>query len=515
MGLTVDELVSHPRLGIRVLVPAGLEREIRWVHATEQADPTPYLRGGEILLTDGLWLDGPDTADAYVRRLRAIDVAAIGYGPMPEAPEVPGPLIRACERHGMCLFAMPPTLPFIAVTEVFVDRLAEDREAALAVSVARNARFLETARSGGGAAAVLRLLEDELTAPAWVAGRHGQVLCHGTYRPSAADRAAVALALADGQRAVAKVAGGWRLEPILAVDIARGFLAVAAGASGDESATRANQQRAIVEQALPFLGMELAHAWALSRGRRQPAAELVELALAGEAQLPHVAARLGAAGLAGRPLAVAVCEPADGEKVTDPEAVLDGTEAVLADAGIEHLAALRDGQVVAIMAWQQSPEELLALARRLYDGIGVPATVGVGSVARTAGSLRTSMIEARHACRLAAARRDGLGHGSYADVGSYQLLLDLHRIDVLRAFSSAVLEPIVEYDRANGTELVPTLRRFLELDGGWQETADALHIHVNTLRNRLARIETLTGRPLRATEARVDLFLALRAAHSV
>ncbi|TMR40615.1 PucR family transcriptional regulator [Actinomadura geliboluensis] len=45
----------------------------------------------------------------------------------------------------------------------------------------------------------------------------------------------------------------------------------------------------------------------------------------------------------------------------------------------------------------------------------------------------------------------------------------------------------------------------------WRRSATRLHVHVNTLRYRIRRIEDLTGRDLGTLEDRVDFFLALRA----
>jgi DNA-binding PucR family transcriptional regulator len=59
---------------------------------------------------------------------------------------------------------------------------------------------------------------------------------------------------------------------------------------------------------------------------------------------------------------------------------------------------------------------------------------------------------------------------------------------------------------------LPTLRAFLAADGHYQQTAAALHVHVKTLRLRLARIEQLTGRDMSRLEDRVDFYLALSAA---
>jgi len=68
-----------------------------------------------------------------------------------------------------------------------------------------------------------------------------------------------------------------------------------------------------------------------------------------------------------------------------------------------------------------------------------------------------------------------------------------------------------EHDRRRGGELETTLRAFLDHDGHWGATAEALYVHVNTLRNRMARVAELTGRDVGRTADRVDLFLALEA----
>lgn len=56
-----------------------------------------------------------------------------------------------------------------------------------------------------------------------------------------------------------------------------------------------------------------------------------------------------------------------------------------------------------------------------------------------------------------------------------------------------------------------TLRTFLDRGAQFSATAEALFVHVNTLRKRLARIRELTGRDPLLIDGRVDLFLALQA----
>ncbi len=74
-----------------------------------------------------------------------------------------------------------------------------------------------------------------------------------------------------------------------------------------------------------------------------------------------------------------------------------------------------------------------------------------------------------------------------------------------------MLGPVRAYDERHRSELEHTVEVFLASGGRWAATAQRLHVHVNTLRNRLARIEELTGRDLQSTDDRVDLHLALQA----
>ncbi|GLU48611.1 hypothetical protein Nans01_29620 [Nocardiopsis ansamitocini] len=82
--------------------------------------------------------------------------------------------------------------------------------------------------------------------------------------------------------------------------------------------------------------------------------------------------------------------------------------------------------------------------------------------------------------------------------------------EVRSSYRDRVLGPLPAYDRDHRGDLTWTLQAFLEHSGSWQRCAAAMHVHVNTLRYRIGRIEELTGRDLSRIDQRVDLFLALR-----
>jgi DNA-binding PucR family transcriptional regulator len=52
-----------------------------------------------------------------------------------------------------------------------------------------------------------------------------------------------------------------------------------------------------------------------------------------------------------------------------------------------------------------------------------------------------------------------------------------------------VLDPVLAYDARTGAGLRETLEAFLDCSGSWSRVAAALHLHVNTVRYRIGRVE--------------------------
>lgn len=492
MAMRVSELMAVPSLDLRVVVDGDLERVIRWVHTTELADPTRYLQGGEVILTTGVWRDAGTTSTGFVAPLRQSDVAALGYGlPQPDAV-VPDDLVSACAAARLPLFAVPFEVPFIAVSRAFVDRVYGQREDALRERVLRNDRLVHAAGHGAGLEGILGVLDSRLQA--WMLGRGRRVIAGSAETDDVAELCVQATAL--GRTEPVSV-NGWLAFPIVAVGRTEAHLVVAAGTTG-----LTDDDRAAVDQTLPFLGLELARVQALRENERRLAAELVDLIMAGPAQQQATAVRLETFGLdATAPLTAIVCES------EDPDIGLDRLERALADAGVRAVAAVKTRELVAVAGWPGDEAGLAALAAAMHERMDEP--IGVGGLAADASGLRTSVVEARHACRFARLRRDA-GWATHNQVGSHSLLLALQDEEVLAAFRRALLRPLEEHDARRRSRLVETLDRFLSSGCRWQETATALHVHVNTLRHRLDRVEQLTGRDLSSMEDRVDLYIALR-----
>jgi purine catabolism regulator len=124
--LTVESLIAE--LGLELA--SGHESahtHVRWVHSTELEDPTPWLRGGELLLTTGIQLDGPKSQRELVDRLADHRIAGLGFGTGFKHKRLPAALVTAARKRGFPLFEVPYELPFIAITERAFAQLVNER----------------------------------------------------------------------------------------------------------------------------------------------------------------------------------------------------------------------------------------------------------------------------------------------------------------------------------------------------------------------------------------------------
>jgi DNA-binding PucR family transcriptional regulator len=133
-------------------------------------------------------------------------------------------------------------------------------------------------------------------------------------------------------------------------------------------------------------------------------------------------------------------------------------------------------------------------------------TVGVSDVCQGREGLARGLIEADQAARVGPL----IGGGpvcSYAELGAYRYVMA--GAAAVRDGSHERLERLAEYERRRGTELLRTLEVYLDQKGNVARTARAMYMHPNTLRQRLARIESVAGLDLER-EDWVSLAMAVR-----
>ncbi|HWH45346.1 MAG TPA: PucR family transcriptional regulator [Thermoleophilaceae bacterium] len=466
--LTVEELVRDA--GLRLAAgEAQASAPVRWVHITELADPTPWLSGGELLLTTGMSLEGEAEQRAFVRRLAEHHLAGLGFGTGFGHDELPPALAEEAAALGFPLFEVPYELPFIALTERAFTRLVNEHYEALQRALDIQRRLERLVIEDRGLAEVVRALATAIGGAVAVLGPGGEPLASATFRREAPED----LAALGRRGADLAVPGGARL--VAARD---------EGSLGDF-------ERLIVQQAVTVVALELTRRRAVRDTERRLAGEVLAAAIEGRIEPADVAARLAPFGI-GDEASVLIFDAGD------PAAAEPVLARALAAARIPALVAVHDGALCAVVS---TPDPVDAARTARAEVGGRAATSRPAPVAE----LRRSFHEAR--CALESAR---LGNGAapevatWEDLGAYRLLLSLQDDDALRLYADGVLGSL-------DGDLLRSLEAYVEENGNWERAARVVPCHRHTLRHRIRRIEEMTGRDLGRAQDRIEVWLALRA----
>ncbi|WP_435973427.1 PucR family transcriptional regulator [Streptomyces sp. Qhu_M48] len=558
-------LLENDALGLRLLGGEDeLDRTVRGVMTTDLTDPSRYLSGGELVLTGLAWLREAADAEPFVRILASAGVAALAAGEA-ELGDIPDDLVAACSRHRLPLFAVNESVAFATITEHVVRQVSGERAGDLAAVVDRHRRLMTSGPAGGGPEVVLDLLGSDLDLRAWVLSPTGRQIA-GAGEPLPTSLAATLAgehlaATRTGRRGPHRLSTGgtaYSLFPIR--NTGRGaapasrdvretvlsdwLLAVEADA-GEWPAARLDLLQGVTQ----LIAVERDRRDAARTVRRRLAQEVLELVQTGAAPA-EIAARLRVAapvllpGLGTAPHWQVVVARVDWEQEAGQSPAADGgpvaqalLEEILVDPATvgaesaDRIAVAHSGdEAIALVPLAAGPlpdsedegpapalglhaDVLLAAVRTpLSAGLADDGrlTLGVSAAVHSAEGLRGALEEARHARRVAAARPGRVCAAGHHELASHVLLLPFVPDDVRRAFTARLLDPLRDYDRRHRAELIPTLEAFLDCDGSWTRCATRLHLHVNTLRYRVGRIEQLTGRDLSRLEDKLDFFLALR-----
>ncbi|MER7954568.1 GAF domain-containing protein [Streptomyces sp. NPDC096030] len=224
---------------------------------------------------------------------------------------------------------------------------------------------------------------------------------------------------------------------------------------------------------------------------------------------PHVvlAARMDRGGTGGETDHAGVRESADRQRLWSAASHLAATR--------QGLASARDGGTVLLLPLgpgEDAAELARQTAKHLGGALREPVTVGasapVASPLAQPGQVATAYQEARR-CLDALRLLHRSGEGAAAeDLGFLGLLLaDTRDIE---GFVDRTIGQVVAYDGRRGTDLVRTMDAYFASGMSPARTKDDLHVHVNTVAQRIERIGRLLGPDWQSPARALEIQLALR-----
>jgi purine catabolism regulator len=462
-----------------------LGREVTGVHVSELADPTPYLAGGELLLTTGMPLGtNAGSVRAYVGRVARHRCAGLGLGLGPVLDTVPRRIIDACAAEGLPLFSVPAPTPFLVIARAYWEQLATAGQSELRASLGAHRDLVRAASQRDPEAAVVRALAGSVDG--WAARLDADGVAIDVWpavrRAVVADLAPYVEQLRGAGPHSASTFPLGRDDVVLQ-PMARGSRVVGFVATGSPRPMR-RAERDLILAACALLAAQLDETREESVRAAAHRSDVLALALSGH----------GAA-------ASALSERGDGAPL----------------ASLGRLIVIRDGGPAATELtdrWEspgsaRDPRHVTAEADHIW------AYAGLRSSAELVARLRSGALDTDRA-------RVAVG-----PIGPHALLpqmcADL-RVAVARAYPGVIVEPTPDgpgstraqaqmealsaYSRA---PLLPVVVEYLRHQGRWERVAAALGVHRNTVRQRMATVQRVAGVDLDDADEAAHLWLALRA----
>lgn len=513
--LTVKRLLDD--LGLEPLVEPAATQTIRWVHITELEDPTPWLSGGELLLTTGNNLTSSEQQREFVARITDKSAAGLGFGTGFDHAEVPAGLLEEARGRGLATFEIPYEMPFIAVTERAFKTLVNEQYSVLerGMEVHESLERLVLAERGlpavmrgiagavGGAAV---LLDDRGTEHA----RHPQERGIGKEALEAL-QAEVAERSRDSRQALFVPEQGPLAARAVAVPVpiggngqgGRWLVVMRRRGAADEL------ERLVARQGALVVALELMRDRVVRDTERRLAGDVLAEALGGRLSAEELRGRLRPFNVSGR-VCVLLFD------IENPEDAQEALTAALGGGGVPALVAVNAaaGRPLLCALAATGDRDPVDVAREARGALAAAGTKVRAAASRPCdlGELRRAFHEARCALQATAmANGSGTEVASHRDLGAFTLLLSLQDDDALRTYADNLLRPIEHGEGEYGPELLRSLEAFIERNGQWERAARDLYCHRHTLRYRIRRIEELTGRDLGKAQDRIELWLALRA----
>ena len=491
--MQLRQLLDDPDLGLALLNDPGAARELEIgrVFVTDQPRPQRYLGGGELVLTGMLFHSG--TAEDSVEFLDSVVSGggiAVGAG-VDHLDGIPDHFIDACRERRLPLFSIPADVSFADIIDDFVAGNA-DRAERMRAALDQSRRLLSSPGRGRELDDLASTVVGSTQVGCKIITATGRRVC-AVGRSMSEDEVSEVLTAALKTRHFPLGVGGRTVMPVGRIrDPARAWYLVV------------DTPPATLDAEAVDAFSEFASVAALVHAR-----DIESQALLNRHDDFAIAEMLADANGTGTGVVLVVhYSTLSGDQNVAPERVRTLVRDVLATVSGQATVAVCDDDVVAHVPTRSATSLAEALRIQLQRVTGLldgRLSIGYCEVTEASG-FGGAVRGARQAARFG----DGdLSVTSADELGTAAALFS-HLPDQVRLdFVQRVLGPLEEYDDVTDAGLVDTLVQFMQNGCSWVRTADAMHMHQNTVRYRIGRAEELTGRSLADMNDRVDFRLAL------
>jgi len=283
------------------------------------------------------------------------------------------------------------------------------------------------------------------------------------------------------------------------------------------------QRRLALIDAAKIVALQLLRERAGADTQRRLRADLLSTVLAGGPGAAEAAERLGVAKERVCVLAAQLVHDDHDDGETTDAARAEADRQRFRDAFALHVGAIHPRAAAALIGTvayavvplhvRDEERRAVRVAESFLARVGPRhlANIGVGRFATSLDEIARSRADADRALRVLRARGARGEVADYTSVHFASLLLQLS--DLVRAEDQRPTGPyerLLAYDAEHGTELVATLRAYLDAFGDVNAAAARVHVHANTFRYRLRRLVEISGLNLDDPDERLSVMLQMR-----
>ncbi len=176
---------------------------------------------------------------------------------------------------------------------------------------------------------------------------------------------------------------------------------------------------------------------------------------------------------------------------------------------------LHDNALVFVVPCQdgEKPESVYQLQHVIEEHVILSAMglrVGISAPVSSLNKFNQAIIEAHRALETSGTDNAEAMLNFYDELNIFSVLVNQTNMPMIKTFIHSFLDPLLDYDRKHQANLILTLKEFLECGGVLQSAASALFLHVNSLKYRLRKIESMLNVSLDDPTLRLQLQMSLK-----
>lgn len=547
-GFRVRDALKLPCLeGAKVIAgEGGLDRELRSVTVLDAPPVFYFARGGELILSSSYCLSKEmGLQDHIIADLVEMGIAAFGIKMKRFLSTMPEAMIQQANELNFPLIELPYKLAWVDVISPVLSEILHSQSMILQISKDSHERLTKLVLAGGGLNDIMVELSSIIGRPAFIADRGWKCIASSAGKP-ANDEEFGPFNLSPDQIRKAwqtgsplgnsllpnsKLSDGLAIVPVTAGDRVYAYLLIPQE-EGPLSATNLT----VIENASTVCALEIVRKNAITEVERRFRNNFVEDLVLGNFESVQAITRRAASfdwNLASPQVVLNI--DFDGferyfaqQQEYNEKAVRDAknrfvriVESIPKKFNRSLLGADKSDSMIVLLSYEKSISSAEAMKNAAYiaefirDEVAkslAPLTVsiGIGRVAFDVADIPASYKQATQAMVLGR-KIFGRNRSTHFDeLGIFRVIFDGPDSEEQSMFREEWIKPVVEHDRAKGTNLIETLGTYFDCNLNVQESAKKLFIHENTMRYRLNKIEGLLDAQLSSGETLLNLWTALK-----